>query len=123
MFVPKLLPVLFTADSLRGGAPVAAEAAQGADRMATKRAPRARISVSTPEVAIIFRGESVSGHPGARGGPKNFEHRPENSRFFYFLQKIKIWGAIFENSWASQGPGVAGNGFSAKNDSQFRGRD
>ena len=46
--------------------------------MATKRVPRARISVSTPELAIIFRGESVSGHPGARGGPKKSENLTEN---------------------------------------------
>ena len=45
--------------------------------MATKRVPKARISVSTPELAIIFRGESVSGHPGARGGPKSPENRTE----------------------------------------------
>ena len=45
--------------------------------MATKRVPRARISVSTPELAIIFRGESVSGHPGARGGQNNLDNRPE----------------------------------------------
>ena len=37
-------------------------------KMTAKRVPRARISVSTPELAIVFRGESVSGHPGARGG-------------------------------------------------------
>ena len=30
-------------------------------------------------MAIIFRGESVSGHPGARGGTKNHEHRPETN--------------------------------------------
>ena len=47
--------------------------------MATKRVPRARISVSTPELAIIFRGDSVSGHPWARGGTKKSENRPENS--------------------------------------------
>ena len=43
-------------------------------KMATKRVPRARISVSTPELAIIFRGESVSGHPGAGGGPKSLNY-------------------------------------------------
>ena len=44
-------------------------------KIATKRVPRARIRVSTPGLAIIFRGESVSGHLGARGGPKNPEFR------------------------------------------------
>ena len=44
----------------------------------TKRIPRARIRVSTPELAIAFRGESVSGHPGARGGPNNPKNRPES---------------------------------------------
>ena len=34
--------------------------------MATKWVPRERIRASIPELAIIFRGESVSGHPGAR---------------------------------------------------------
>ena len=33
--------------------------------------------MAPPELAIIFRGQSVSGHPGARGGPRNPEHRPE----------------------------------------------
>ena len=37
-------------------------------KMATKRVPRARIRVSTLEVPTVFRGESVSGHPGPRGG-------------------------------------------------------
>ena len=39
-------------------------------KMATKWVPRARFRVSTPELAIMFRGGSVSGHPGARGGQK-----------------------------------------------------
>ena len=39
------------------------------------------------------------------------------------LDFLKISGAVFGNLRASPGPGVAGNGFSAKNDSQFRGRD
>ena len=34
-----------------------------------------------------------------------------------------MFGAIFGNFRASPGPGVVGNGFSAKNDSQLRGRD
>ena len=34
-----------------------------------------------------------------------------------------LYLAVFGPFWASPGPGVAGNGFSAKNDSQFRGRD
>ena len=55
-------------------------------KMATKRVPRARIRVSTPELAIIFRGESVSGHPGALGGPKKSANRPDN---FYFLEFSK----------------------------------
>ena len=50
--------------------------------MATKRVPRAPIRVSTYELAIIFRGESVSGHPGARGGPKISENRPGNFQNF-----------------------------------------
>ena len=33
-----------------------------------------------------------------------------------------LFGAMFVTVGASQGPGVAGNGFSSKNDSQFRGR-
>ena len=45
-------------------------------KMAAKRVPRARIRVSTPELAIIFRGESFSGHPGARGGPKKNRKSP-----------------------------------------------
>ena len=73
--------------------------------------------VSTPELAIIFRGESVSGHPGARGGPKSPNRRPEDFLIFW-----KMCGAMFDTFWASPGPGVAGNGFSAKSDSQFRGR-
>ena len=40
---------------------------------------------------------------------------------FHFLGKNS--GAIFGICCASPGPGVAGNGFSAKNDGQFRGRD
>ena len=88
--------------------------------MATKRAPRARISASTPELAIIFRGESVSGHPGARGGPT----APKTARKKTKSQNVKEFvGAIFVNFLASLGPGVAGNGFSAKNDGQLRGRD
>ena len=35
----------------------------------------------TPELAIIFRGESVSGRPGARGGPKHPKHRTDFFRF------------------------------------------
>ena len=34
-----------------------------------------------------------------------------------------MFRVIFGLFWASPGPGVAGNGFSAKNDSQFGGRD
>ena len=47
-------------------------------KIATKGVFRARICVSTPELAMVFRGESVSGHPGARGGQKNTENHPEN---------------------------------------------
>ena len=47
-------------------------------KMATKGVPRARIRVSTPELAIAFRGESVSGHPGARGGPKSHKIAPRS---------------------------------------------
>ena len=50
--------------------PVRPLASPAKRKMALKRVPRTRISVSTPELAIVFRGESVSGHPGARGGPK-----------------------------------------------------
>ena len=35
----------------------------------------------------------------------------------------KVLRAVFDFLLASPGPGVAGNGFSSKNDSQFRGRD
>ena len=60
--------------------------------MATKRVPRARISVSTPELAIIFRGESVSGHPGARGGTTNPENRtgvfPQKMKNVFFYKTI-----------------------------------
>ena len=39
-----------------------------------------------------------------------------------FCEMIEnMFGAMVD--WASPGPGVAGNGFSAKNDSQFKGRD
>ena len=46
-------------------------------KIATKGVFRARICVSTPELAMVFRGESVSGHPGARGGQNNLDNRPE----------------------------------------------
>ena len=36
---------------------------------------------------------------------------------------MNIVGATFAIFWASPGPGVAGSGFSAKHDGQFRGRD
>ena len=49
-------------------------------KMATKRSPRTRISVSIHELAIIFRGESVSGHPGAQGGQPKSENRTENHK-------------------------------------------
>ena len=45
--------------------------------MATRRVPRARIWVSTPDLGRFFRGESVSGHPGAWGGPKTAESGPQ----------------------------------------------
>ena len=45
--------------------------------MATKRVPRAPILVSTPELAVIFRGESVSDHTGAQGGPTNQNIAPK----------------------------------------------
>ena len=48
-------------------------------KMATKRAPRAPILASTSEFAIIFRGESVSGHPGTLRGKKK-QNRPENKQ-------------------------------------------
>ena len=51
-------------------------------------------------------------------------------RFWYqgffarnFLDFLEIFRVIFWIFLASPGPGVAGNGFSAKNHSQFRGRD
>ena len=43
--------------------------------------------------------------------------------FVAFFHVWKLIGAIFVFFWASPGPGVAGNGLSAKNDSQFKGRD
>ena len=57
--------------------------------MATKRAPRARIRVSTPELVMVFRGESVSGHPGARGGPKIQNLAPKIA-FSFLLQKKEM---------------------------------
>ena len=51
--------------------------------MATKRVPRARIRVSTPLLVMIFRGESVSGHPGARNAPKN-------PKFYSFSKVSKL---------------------------------
>ena len=55
---------------------------------------------------------------GVRGGTQHI-----NINLFLkisFFEKIAaIFGEFFR---ASQGPGVTGNGFSARNDSQFRGR-
>ena len=48
-------------------------------KIATKGVSRARICVSTPELAMVFRGESVSGHPGAPGGPKRPKNAPPHS--------------------------------------------
>ena len=49
----------------------------GREKVAREGVPRARARVSTPELAITLRGESVSGHPVARGGPERPEHHPE----------------------------------------------
>ena len=59
----------------------------------------------TPELAIIFRGESVSGHPGARGGPKVFENRPETFRFLFFPPTVAqpTWGSNLVRE-SAQGP-------------------
>ena len=72
--------------------------------------------------------------PGVLGGPpgkkvvkrkttqvNHEENKPHNHK----LKKQNCWktfGASFGTFWASPGPGVAGHGFSAENDSQFRGR-
>ena len=65
--------------------------------MATKPVPKAQLRVWTPLLVMIFRGESVSGHPGARGGPK----RPEV--FPIFLENLlKFWiffGAFRAPGW------------------------
>ena len=45
-----------------------------------------------------------------------------NINCFEKFQKWILFGAIFAFFWASPGPGLAGNGFSSKNDSQFKGR-
>ena len=74
--------------------------------MATKRVPRARISVSTPELAIIFRGESVSGHPGARNAPKKskiFKHS-QNSQVDYNCVEITRGSCLFAED-AAEGVG------------------
>ena len=60
-------------------------------KMATKRVPRAPILVSTPELAIISRGESASDHPGARGGPKMPENRPEKNPTFLRISKKYVY--------------------------------
>ena len=59
-----------------------------------------------------------------------FRDRIGDPRFWYqgffarnFLDFFEIFRVIFWIFLASPGPGVAGNGFSAKNHSQFRGRD
>ena len=51
---------------------------EGGYRRFSKNAKWPPILVSTPELAVIFRGESVSGHPGARGGPKSQQHIAPN---------------------------------------------
>ena len=63
-------------------------------KMATKAVPRARVLVSTPELAIICRGESVSGHTGARGGPTTPENRTRKMKTSqetnYFSNQISL---------------------------------
>ena len=71
--------------------------------------------MSTPELAIIFRGESVSGHPGARGGPTSHKHRTENCSQLLnvsqtslcfcgvFFPKIRRW--TLGRSLGGRGPG------------------
>ena len=70
---------------------------------------------------------TASGLAGA-GFPGSLRQFGENKthKHIFCRESLNIWkmfGAIFGISWASSGPRVAGNGFSAKNDSQFRGRD
>ena len=78
-------------------------------KMATKRVPRARIRVSTPKLAIIFRGETVSGNPGARRGPKIPQKRPEY--FFskkHFTKKVYVYVVcVSAILGAKSGPGGA----------------
>ena len=64
--------------------------------MATKRVPRAPILVSTPELAIIFRGESVSGHPGARSAPK------KSNIFKTKIQNFQVEYNLCENYYVHQ---------------------
>ena len=56
--------------------------------MATKRAPRARIRVSTPRLVMIFRGESVSGHPGTRNAPNKIQKFPSFPKFPSWSQPV-----------------------------------
>ena len=65
-------------------------------KIATKGVFRARICVSTPELAMVFRGESVSGHPGARGGQKNPENHPEK---FQKIQEIPSKKTLVPKPW------------------------
>ena len=67
-------------------------------KMAANWAPRARIVVSTPELAIVFRGVSVSGHPGARGGqqqinvaPTSFQKNKQNA----ILKHVYVYVVCF----------------------------
>ena len=52
-----------------------------------------------PELAIVFRGKSVSGHPGARGGPKNHESRPESFVMCYWTcsKEVYVYVVCFTN--------------------------
>ena len=48
--------------------------------MAMKRAPKAPLGVLTPELAIFLRGNFISGHSGARGGPKQSKYARKMSQ-------------------------------------------
>ena len=62
--------------------------------MATKWVPRARSQVSTPLLVMIFRGESVSGHPGARTAPIFFKNLAKTSKLI-----ATVWKLLLDQGW------------------------
>ena len=88
-------------------------------KIATKGVFRARICVSTPELAMVFRGESVSGHPGARGGQKNPENHPEN---FQKIQEIPSKKTLVPKPWVPNSVSNYGLWVDADNDVGGRGQ-